>query len=146
MVTKRPATNWAEIVSTAASRPIIRLKRGGNAGPSLNSKRYRRGGSDARARNRSNKAIASALDVRDVAVPEFAVAKRFSDPRYVNAEAALLDRDTLPDPRDQILLGDGLTCVLHQNDENIQGARAQVNWRTRFFQKPLGRYQPERAK
>jgi hypothetical protein len=33
MVTKRPVANWAEIVSTATSRPIIRLKRGGNAGP-----------------------------------------------------------------------------------------------------------------
>ena len=44
----------------------------------------------------------------------------------MDAEATLVDRDTRPDPRHQIILADNLARMLDQNNENIERAAAKA--------------------
>jgi hypothetical protein len=133
MVTKRPATNWAEIVSTAASRPIIRLKRAGNAGPFFESRTVAVVESDHRADER----VAPSLDVCDVSVAKLAVTKCLADRRHVDPEASLLDRYVRPDLIPQFLLCDHLTRTLGKVDQEVQGPATKRQHHTLAPQYPL---------
>ena len=121
MLTKRPATNWAEIVSTASSRPIIRLKRAGSAGLFFEIEPLRSSSLDHGA----DKRIAPALDVRDVPVSEFAVPKRLSDRRHVNAETSLLDDCIRPGVIDEFLFSYDLAGTRDEKDQKIERPAAQ---------------------
>ena len=63
----------------------------------------------------------------------------------MDPQAALVDRDTRPHPRHQIVLADDLAGLLNQDDQNVERAGAEVKRSACPFDKSLCRIQPEWA-
>jgi hypothetical protein len=63
----------------------------------------------------------------------------------MDPEATLVDRDTRPDPRHQIMLADNLARMLDQNEEDIERAAADMKRDTFPFDQPLRCVQAERS-
>ena len=81
-------------------------------------------------RNRRHKAIAPALDVRDVPVSEFAILKRLSDSSNVYAEASLLDDYIRPGVINELFFCDNLAGTLDEIDQNIERTLAEGEYGT----------------
>jgi hypothetical protein len=94
----------------------------------------------------ADKRIAPALDVRDVPVSEFAVPKRFSDRRNVDAEASLLDDDVRPDVINELFLRYDLAGTLSEIDQDIERPAAKGKDDTIALKDPLAARKLERTK
>jgi hypothetical protein len=69
--------------------------------------------------------------------------KRFAKASDMNSQSALVDRDVGPHAREQILLADDFACVLHQNDQNVECAAAQLKRDATPLEKSFRREQTE---
>ena len=92
-------------------------------------------------RDGSNKAIASAGDVRDETPAGVAIAERASECSDVNADACFFDESIGPDASKELLLGDHMTRPFKERQQNVTRATAEAHGRVVFEEQTLPRDQ-----
>src|SRR5712664_2219380 len=98
-----------------------------------------------RTRDRRHETIALPRECGQIPGSGLTIAKCLAKGGDMDAEATLVDRDTRPDPRHQIVLADNLARLLDQNDQDIERAAANMKRDTFPFDQPLRRVQPKRT-
>src|ERR1700676_2973996 len=78
-----------------------------------------------RPRDRCNEAIAPSWECRDVSSVSPPITQRLAQPVHVKAQAAFLNDDIGPDPRQQIFLANDFVRGGSQDDQYIEGTRTQ---------------------
>src|ERR1700676_505334 len=80
-----------------------------------------------RPRDRCNEAIAPSWECRDVSSVSPPITQRLAQPVHVKAQAAFLNDDIGPDPRQQIFLANDFVRGGSQDDQYIEGTRTQFD-------------------
>src|ERR1700722_15737981 len=96
-------------------------------------------------RHRRNEAISPSWGGRGVTGVTLPIARRLAQAIHVKAEAAFLYDDVGPDPRQQILLAYDFVRGRSQDDQYIEGTRAQFDGNPLLRKQALARQQLERA-
>jgi hypothetical protein len=87
--------------------------------------------------NLANEGITSSLHIRDIAVTELPIRKRFANGSDMDPEAPFLHIDIRPDLIDEFLLSNDFTGSLGEMDQNIDRPAAEGKHHTVAPQDPL---------
>ena len=100
----------------------------------------------ARPRDRCDEAVTPPRKRGDVSGAVLAIPQRLAEVDHVESEAAFLDDNVGPDPRDQILLVDDFVRGRGQDDQDVECTSAQFDRHAGLGEEPFARQQIERAK
>src|SRR5258708_32246839 len=90
--------------------------------------------------------ITPTRDIRHIPDTCLPVGQSLAKRSDVHAQAGVIYCNVWPDTGHQLLLADRLSGVLHQNNEDVERAAAQLKGGTGSLQEPLRGGQPEGAK